>query len=99
MSTINKTVFCINEAFWTEHGSKMLSSKMEFERYLAIIIGDFNENDHAIIFLPHNVNIAQRHRVHTFSKKNEIKGTSSNIGKKRLMKLVLEPDYIKQILN
>jgi len=96
--TMCKTVFCVSENFWNQHGQDMLFSKMAFQRHLAMIIGDEYEQGQVVIVLPHSVTIAQRHFVHKFSKKDEIKSISSNFSKKRVMKIILEEKYVKQIL-
>ena len=76
----------------------MLVSKMAFQRHLAMIIGEEYKTGQAVIFLPHTVTKSQRHSIHKFSKKNEINSVSANVCKNRVMKIILEPGYIKQII-
>jgi hypothetical protein len=90
-------VFVVSEKKWDNIHEKMLSSKVVFLEHLKSIIADCN-GEKIIIFLPPTVTKKERHQVHLYSKKNQISGVSANYNDKRVMKIVLESAYVKQLL-
>ena len=90
-------VFLINDANWAQMKDKMLSGKANFIQHLKLML-DKDLVGQVCIYLPATVTIKERHQVHKFSKKNQISGVSANYNGKRVMKIVLESAYVKELL-
>lgn len=71
-------------------------SKDSFTKHLKAILTK-DDIGKVQIFLPENVTIKERHQVHLYSKKNKISGVSNTYNGKRIMKIVLEANYVKEL--
>jgi hypothetical protein len=91
-------VFIINDANWAQIKDKMLSSKTIFIEHLKLML----DNDlvgQVCIYLPATATIKERHQVHKYSKKNQLSGVSATHNGKRVMKIVLESEYVRFLLG
>jgi hypothetical protein len=91
-------VFIINDANWAQMKDKMLSGKANFTQHLKLMLN----NDivgQVCIYLPASATIKERHQVHKYSKKNQISGVSATYNGKRVMKIVLESEYVRFLLG
>ena len=91
-------VFIINDANWAQIKDRMLSSKTIFIEHLKLML----DNDivgQVCIYLPASVTIKERHQVHKYSKKNQLSGVSATHNGKRVMKIVLESEYVSELLG
>jgi hypothetical protein len=97
----DSAVFVISDKTWSGVKDSVLKSKTSFVAHLKVLLKhlelDGEEDVKAIFFLPASVTIKERHQIHKFSKKNEISGISSTQNGKRVMKVVLESEYVKQL--
>jgi hypothetical protein len=96
-------VFVISDKTWSEVKDSVLSSRTSFVAHLKALLNHLelidqpSEEIKAVFFLPATVTIKERYQIHKFSKKNEISGISSTLNGKRVMKVVLETEYVKQL--
>ena len=90
-------VFLINDANWAQMKDKMLSGKANFTQHLKLML-DKDIIGQVCIYLPATVTKKERHQVHLYSKKNQISGVSATYNGKRVMKIVLESAYVKELL-
>ncbi len=86
----------ITEYMWDQNKVAMLSSKASFVEYLKKY-AYFGKNEKVEVFLPATATIKERHQVHKYSKKNKISGVSANYNGERIMKIVLEKDYVNEL--
>jgi hypothetical protein len=91
-------VFIINDTNWVQMKDKMLSGKANFIQHLKLML-DKDIVGQVFIYLPSTVSVKERHQVHKYSKKNQISGVSATHNGKRVMKIVLESDYVRELLG
>jgi hypothetical protein len=98
-------VFIISDKTWSEVRDSVLSSKTSFIAHLKVLLKHLElldqpgEEIKAIFFLPASVTIKERYQIHKFSQKNKISGISTTNNGKRVMKVVLESEYVKELTN
>ena len=85
---------------WFKSKNNFLKSRNSFESQIVktITTGIFNPDVKTVIVLPYEVTMAERHRIHTFSIKNNITSKSETKFGKRQMKIFIESEYIKRLL-
>jgi len=85
---------------WIKSKNNFLKSRNSFESQIVktITAGFFNPYAKTVIVLPPELTMADRHRIHTFSIKNNITSKSENKNGKRQMKIFIESEYIKQLI-
>jgi hypothetical protein len=81
---------------WDQNKVAMLSSKESFVEHLKRY-AYFGKNEKVEIFLPATATIEELSQVHKYSKKNQISSVSANYEGERLMKIVLEKDYVNEL--
>ena len=85
---------------WLKSKNNFLKSRNSFESQIVktITSGFFNPDAKTVIILPSEVTMADRHRIHTFSIKNNITSKSETKFGKRQMKIFIESEYIKRLI-
>ena len=91
-------VFIINDTNWVQIKDQMLSSKTIFIEHLKLML-EPEIVGQVCIYLPATATIKERHQVHKYSKKNQISGVSATHNGKRVMKIVLEKEYVRFLLG
>ena len=88
-----KVVYAIDKELWPITKQSLLASKESFD---ATLMGLLKGNEHGkvVFMLPDSVTKAERHTIHTFSKKGLNSAKSEDINGKRIMKIVLEATFI-----
>ena len=88
-----KVVYTVSKKSWEDNKAELLSSKSSFDATLKRFLkGD--ERGKVVFMLPDSVTKAERHRIHTFSKKSLVSGVSGDYNGKRIMKIVLEAPFV-----
>jgi len=90
----------MSESVWNSVKFKLLVDKRSFQNeIIRLVISNMpNTNMDSIIMLPPIVTKEERHKIHIYSIKNGINGYSSDIGKSRIMKIVVQKDFLKDSL-
>ncbi len=87
-----KTVYVVTKDSWNKNKQRLLASRTSFDSTLKEFISG-KELGKIIFMLPSSVTTAERHRLHTFSRKGLNSCESDTYNDKRIMKIVLEATY------